>query len=258
MPPSNEKDRKEASAKASPFQVVVDASKSKTAFTLFVTNPKHYVFVASAGISLLATLYIPYHVAHNLGEAGARTGFAVFCVGGLWAGTISSLFTVSIQESINRFRALNGRLEKEIAGLGTEVDKLEETSKQMAEELKQFDDIRKQMESCAADAGVEVTELFQQTTGVFDSMKNVQEQQEYALLRKIAADIEFMDDSEGMNLKEFQRFCVRVPAQYKAILKNHEEETFNEIAGDDHIISYEELGVLFKKLIEQCPPQGGK
>merc|ERR1719362_1326506 len=128
----------------------------------------------------------------------------------------------------------------------------------MAKELEQFDDIRKQMESCAADAGVEVTELFKQTTGVFDSMKDVQEQQEYALLRKIAADIEFMDDTEGMTLKEFQRFCVRVPAQYKAILKNHEEETFNEIAGDDHIISYDELGVLFKKLVEQCSPQGGQ
>jgi len=258
MPASNEKDRKDASAKASPLQVVIDATKSKTALTLFVTNPKNYAFVGSAAISILATAYIAFHVSCDLGTFGARTEFAVFCVGGLWAGTISSLFTVSIQESINRFRALNGRLEKEIEGLSTEVDKLEETSKKMAEELKQFDDIRTQMEACASEAGVEVSELFKQTTGVFDSMRDVQAQQEYALLRKIAADIEFMDDSEGMTLKEFQRFCVRVPAQYKAILKNHEEETFKEIAGDDDIISYDELAVLFKKLIDEAHPEGGQ
>jgi len=256
MPASNEKQRKDASAKASPLQVVIDATKSKTAFTLFVTNPKNYAFVGSAAISTLATVYIAFHVSLDLGSFGARTEFAVFCVGGLWAGTVSSLFTVSIQESINRFRALNGRLEKEIEGLSTEVDKLEETSKKMAEELKQFDDIRTQMEACAAESGVEVTQLFTQTTGVFDSMKNVQEQQEYALLRKIAADIEFMDQSEGMTLKEFQRFCVRVPAQYKKMLKNHEEESFKEFCGDDNIISYDEMGALFKKLVENCKPQG--
>merc|ERR1712232_1317663 len=123
----------------------------------------------------------------------------------------TSLFQVSIQESINRFRALNKRLEKDVAALGHEVDALKETSDRLGKSLAAFDDIRKEMDAYAKKSGVKIDEVFKQTQGIFDSMSQLQDKQEQTILMKAYTDLEFKDDTEGMTLKEWKRFCTRVP-----------------------------------------------
>jgi len=255
----NEEERKKALP--SPFKVLQEAMSSKTSFMLFVLNPKNMLFVIMAGLASLCTLYTTWHagweVVLHFGF-GTRTEFCYLLQIGLWAGAISTLFQVTIQDSINKFTALNNRLEKEVGELAQEVNGLEATSEQLAEQLTAFDGIRAQMEECAKNSGVEFQELFAKTTSVFSSMTDVQKKQDYALLEKAAADIEFMDNQAGMTLQEFKRFCKTVPTKFREKLSNDIEETFKTVAGEDGIISYDEQKAFFNKILEDCNPQAGE
>jgi len=245
-------------AMATPVEVLRNATSSKASLMLFIFNPKNYLFCCLAALSSLATFWVLLHAgrkeAFTSDGYGRRTEFCAFILLGLWGGTFSTLLQVTIQESINRFTALNNRLGKEVEGLSKEVDGLTETSERLAAELKEFDGIRTEMEQYAAEAGIEFKDLFNKTSGIFDSMGNAQDQSEFVLLQKVAADIEFMDNKAGMTFPEFRRFCMRVPLKYRDRLKEDQENTFKDVAGEDEIISYEEANNFFKRLVKECDP----
>jgi len=255
MSPTGKSDHK----KANPLEVLKNAVKSKQSFLLFVGNPKNWFFCACLILAIYSTFALITQVTvYHPGHIGRPTELCFFSVLGLWAGTISALFQVTIQESINRFRALNSRLQKDVELLSHEVDNLNATSDKFAEQLKQFADIKQQMQEYSATAGVEFDSLFSKTCGVFETMGRVQFEQERTLLLKIAADVEFMDNEEGMTFREFKRFCLRAPEQYRQKLKENQEELFKQVAGDDDIISYSEMRVFFDKLVKDCNPQTGE
>mmetsp|Transcript_73232 Transcript_73232/g.177028 ORF Transcript_73232/g.177028 Transcript_73232/m.177028 type:complete len:267 (+) Transcript_73232:41-841(+) len=255
----HEREKKEAMA--SPVEVLKKATSSKANFLLFALNPKNAMFMGLSTIALIATLYVFVHAGWKSlrNGPGTRTDFAVFVLIGLWGGTISTLFQVTIQESIDRFRALNNRLEKEVEMLGTEVEGLEATSEQLESQLKEFDGIRKEMEACAEAAGVQFQDFFKQTNDIFGSMSSVQKQQDMALLEKAAADIEFLDSSAGMSFTEFKRFCKTVPSKFREKLSDASEEKFKSVAGDDGVISVDELRAFLHAFVEECGnPQAGE
>lgn len=240
----------EQGAKATPVEILRTALSSKSNFTLFIFNPKNSLF---CGLSVIAvwlttnwvlqvTVYHPGHV----GNPTLINGFVIAC---LWFGVVSTLFQVTIQESINRFRALNGRLQQDIDGLSNTVNGLHEMSEKFKSQLEQFADIRLQMEDYAKGAGLHFDEVFSNTAGVFENMKKVQTQQAVTLLRKTAADVEFMDNCEGLNLQEWKRFCLRAPQPYKDKLQHNQEATFKSIAGNNEIAEHEEFMRFVEDLI---------
>lgn len=249
----------EEAAKASPMAIINKALSSKANLTLFVTNPQHWLFCALTVVALWlticwvmqVTMFHPLHVGHPT----LLNGFVVIC---LWFGAVTALLQVTMQESINRFRALNNRLERDIAGLSKSVEGLQATREKFQNQLDQFADIRVQMSDYAKEAGLQFDEVFSQTTSVFDNMHKMQTQQAILMLKKTATDVEFMDNAEGVNFTEWKRFCLRAPQPYKDMLKDIQEQKFKEIAGGDDIINHQEFNAFVDRLVQECGnPQTG-
>merc|ERR1719499_974575 len=53
----------------------------------------------------------------------------------------------------------------------------------------------------------------------YKQMDNLMQNNENVLLRQLAADVEMVDDQEGMSEKEFRRFKARLPKRYKKLVE---------------------------------------
>lgn len=243
----------EKGTKATPVDVINKALSSKANLTLFVTDPQHWLFCGLTLVALWLTLCLAFQVLlfhpGHVGHPTLLNGFVVAC---LWFGAISTLFQVTLQESINRFRAMNGRLERDIAGLSNSVEGLQATRQKFRDQLGQFGDIRAQMGEYAAAAGLQFDEVFSKTTDVLENMEKMQTQQTITLLKKTAADVEFMDNVEGVNLSEWRRFCLRAPQPYKDMLREGQEQRFKEVAGDSDVISHGEFMAFVNRFVQEC------
>lgn len=75
-------------------------------------------------------------------------------------------------------------------------------------------------------------------------------QNERALLGKIAQDLEFLDKDAGMQEDEFNQFFARMPHhlqhRFKAL-----GLTFDKVAGDDGIVDFMEVEDMITKLMAE-------
>merc|ERR1711890_2786 len=70
-----------------------------------------------------------------------------------------------------------------------------------------------------------------------------------SLLEKIVAEIEFMDNNEGLSQKEFATFLRRVPANMKKKFDKVQADFKKYDTNEDGILSYEELTQLFDQVM---------
>mmetsp|Transcript_44302 Transcript_44302/g.122636 ORF Transcript_44302/g.122636 Transcript_44302/m.122636 type:complete len:264 (+) Transcript_44302:117-908(+) len=252
---SKKESASEQEAKASPWGVLKEALSSKQSFTFFVMDPSHWLFLGLAACAI----YGSFQVTTQVGSAqvdgddyhiGRPTLLCGLTVCGLWFGTISSLFQATIQESINRFRALNSKLEEEVKQLSSEVDVLTGTSDRLSKHLESFEGIRRDMEAYAEKSGKSFDEIFGKTSSVFDEMNKMQLQKEKVLLEKVYTDLEFMDSQEGMTFTEFRRFCTRVPEKYRNMLKNQQKMFQDMDTNSDGVLTTAEMKNLIESLIQ--------
>lgn len=245
--------KSESEVEATPFTILMEALQSKQSFMLFAFNPKHWFFLGAAFLAVYGTYsWVANEMLFHPGDARWSVSICFFAIVGMWVAAFMSLFQVSIQESINRFRALNQKLEQEVLKLGKQVDTLTDTSAKLEAELDQFSEIRAAMESYAMESGVQLGSLLKESTEIFDKIARVSEKNDKAVLMKLAADVEFRDGDEGMTFKEFKTFCARVPKHYREKLKENQEARFKDIAGEDGIIQQEELSAFFEELVKDC------
>ena len=81
-------------------------------------------------------------------------------------------------------------------------------------------------------------------------MERMTNQNERALLGKIAQDIEFLDKDAGMQEAEFNDFFARIPPhlqnRFKAL-----GLTFAKVAGDDGVVDFMEIEDMINKLMSE-------
>lgn len=244
--------KSEKDVEVSPLGILMDAARSKKSFMLFIFNPKHFFFFGCTLIALYGTYEIVLDEVLKIGDFSYSVELCAFAVSGMWVAAFMSLFQVSIQESINRFRALNQQLAKEVAKLGKQVDTLQDTADKLQDELENFGEIREAMELYALESGMEMGELLKESGEMFEKMNRAAKKNDMALLQKLAADVEFRDGDEGMTFKEFKAFCARVPKHYREKCRQDQEKKYAQIAGEDGIIQHEELVEFFKELVAEC------
>merc|ERR1712176_1404387 len=100
-------------------------------------------------------------------------------------------------------------------GMRIQCDKL-------GQSLAQFNELRRQMETEAANMGIQLDEFQEAAAGMFNTMTELQSEQEIILLERIAADVEFRDAEIGLSYTEWEIFCSRVPQKYRKELEDQE------------------------------------
>jgi len=151
----------------------------------------------------------------------------------------------------------NSELKTQVNGLHEQNEKLTSTLNDMTAQndrlqgaMGQFDDLRADMESMADQAGEDFHAMIQETMNKYKQMDTLMLNNEQVLLRQLAADVEMVDNEEGMSKKEWRRFKARLPKRYK-LLVEREDITFESLDTDgSESIDPKELTAMIQRLID--------
>jgi len=121
--------------------------------------------------------------------------------------------SAQLKEETQAIRAQNEKLTGTVESMSVKHDEL-------TEGLKAFDELRGHLNSMAEEQGEQMQDLISRTGDTFDKMDNLMKDNEQVLLHQIAADVELIDDEQGLSEREFKRFVARLPKRYKALVKN--------------------------------------
>jgi len=130
----------------------------------------------------------------------------------------------ALKDNVNKLNEQNEKLNATLAEMTTQNDRLQE-------DMKQFDELRGEMMAHAENAGEEFSEMVRETMAKYEQMDDLFRSNEVVLLRQLAAQVEFMDQSEGMDIREFKRYKARLPKRYKAIMEE-QGITFEQMDSD--------------------------
>jgi len=166
--------------------------------------------------------------------------------------------TEELRQTNAQLETANSNLKGNVQGLAVQNDKLEETLKAMTEQydileegMKKFDDLRETLSAVATDADENMSEMIGKTMDKFNQMDTLLHDNEIVLLQQLAADVEFLDESEGMSEREWKRFHTRLPKRYKRIV-DAKGWTFESLDHNgDGSIDTHELAELINTLIKE-------
>lgn len=233
---------------------------TKTQFMLFMVDPRNLFFAIlflTCGFMLLnfcffEVLWKPLHYSY-------LTLITLLAIGGMFAGTYNTFLLGQMQDQIDRFRALNKKLEANCARMEADLHDLKQVSDRMHQELDNFKDVKQQMEQIAKDQGVEFKDMMSKCGHVFDGLKRKNREQMRLILEQTQASVEFsLDGGEGMNRNEFKRFAARLPEAYKVRpykgkdwnKKEDVDALFVELAKDGDIVDSPTISAMIDGMVE--------
>ncbi|CAD7697355.1 unnamed protein product [Ostreobium quekettii] len=149
-----------------------------------------------------------------------------------------------------RLEGANKLIAAKVDGLEGTVDELQGVSEELMRDLEGFGELRTAMEEMAAKSGADLAETVGSINGVYDRLYGLTLENEKALLKRAAQDLEFLDRDEDFSKQEFQRFLQRIPTQFR---RRFEASglTFEAVAGEDQEISFKEMGGLIDRLLAE-------
>lgn len=151
---------------------------------------------------------------------------------------------------MNKLEVTNQKIAVQVDKLNSTVDDLQGVSDALQKDLLGFSDLRQSMDEFTKKTGVDMAHALGEINGVYDRMYDLTLENERALLKRVAQDLEFMDRDEDMSKMEFQRFLQRIPKQFKERFEA-KGLTFEAIAGEDKEIDFREMGALIEKLLDE-------
>jgi len=149
-----------------------------------------------------------------------------------------------LKEETRGIRVQSEKLNATVTAMGEQHDHLTES-------LKDFDELRATLNSMAEESGEQFSDLIYKTSETFQKMDDLVQMNEKVLLHQLIADVEMIDDTSGMQLKEYKRFVARLPKRYKAIIssKGITFETFD--TDNDGVIDVKEIRELVENLTSE-------
>jgi len=152
-----------------------------------------------------------------------------------------------LKEETRAIRLQSEKLSTTVTAMGEQHDALTES-------LKDFDELRAQLNSMAEETGEQFSDLIYKTSETFQKMDELVHDNERVLLHQLIADVEYFDDKEGMGEKEYRRFVARLPKRYKELIKA-KDITFETFDTDiNGVIDPNEI----KNLVEQLTSEVAK
>merc|ERR1712228_60 len=208
-----------------------------------------------------------------IGTAGGATsyilaGVAAIIMSGYGANHFRIL--LGLKEQVDKMSNLNRRFRAENAALQQEVDKLsrareqlssvesglKESNRRLKENVEKFKKLDENLKKLA-DSNIEgLDKLRKSSEQVMQTMQESLIRHEKEILNKVFDHLEFGDEKPGLSRDEFKAFWKQMPSSYHDRWKRG-GQTFEDIAGDDGVLDYQEFTAMCDSFAEAEAKAGG-
>ncbi len=183
-------------------------------------------------------------------------GVAIFGIVALIVSFITNIlvFPFMLIAIISSFIALwyidiLGTLKENLKEMEESINLLKSNNDRLHNELNAMEELRKHLELYAKENKSNFNEVLDNFHKSFKRLEDITISNERTLLYRIAQDLEFMDNKEGMSKQEYKRFIRRVPKHLQLSFDKLNKTHFDEIAGADKKIDYKEVQNLISSII---------
>ena len=156
--------------------------------------------------------------------------------------TVASFFAVW-------YLKLLGSLTQQVDKLEVTVESLKNSNDTLHNELLGLQTLRKNLEEYAKENKNDFSKMLNDVNSSFDRLENITKENEKVLIARIAQDLEFLDNKEGMKREEYERFINRIPHNLKKEFDNLGYNSFERVAGDNKIVDYKEIKEMVEALV---------
>jgi len=231
---------------------------NQTAWEWFKEKPlQRWPFFLFLLFGLLTVIWLFMYIA---GQASGYILAGAFAVVMSVYGANHFRLLLGLKEEVDKMDKLNQAFRAENAAIKQEVDKLsraresltnveeklEESNAKLKENLEKFRELDNNLKKLAGSNIQGLEKLQSSCEAVMNRWKESLIKHEKTLLNKVFDGFEFADDKPDMSKEEFQNFIKALPPAYQERWRNM-KVTFEELAGDDNLMQYDE----FRKLVDR-------
>ena len=156
--------------------------------------------------------------------------------------TVASFFAVW-------YLKLLGSLTQQVDKLEVTVESLKNSNDTLHNELLGLQTLRRNLEEYAKENKNDFSKMLNDVNRSFDRLENITKENEKVLIARIAQDLEFLDNKEGMKREEYERFIQRIPKNFKKDFEKLGYNSFERVAGDNKIVDYKEIKEMVEALV---------
>ena len=142
-----------------------------------------------------------------------------------------------------------GSLTQQVEKLETTVESLKESNDTLHSELLALSSLRKNLENYAQENQEDFTKVLSDINGSFERLEEITKANERVLIARVAQDLEFLDNKEGMKREEYERFINRVPNNLKKKFKELGYTSFEKVAGENNMVDYKEIKNIVQSVV---------
>ncbi len=144
-----------------------------------------------------------------------------------------------------------GSLKENISDMQESIDDLKKNNDHLHSELKSLEELRINLEEYAKTNKADFSKILGDVNSSFDKLEKITMANERTLMYRIAQDLEFLDQKEGMSKIEYERFVQRIPKHLKDSFVALQDTTFDAVAGDDKKLDYKEVESLVTSIVDK-------
>lgn len=171
---------------------------------------------------------------------------------------VSSIFAMwylrilgSLKEQVEIFDKQNIKLGENIVNMEESIVTLKNSNDNLHIELTALQTLRSNLESYAKDTKTDFSKILGDVNSSFKRLEIITRENEQALLERIAQDLEFLDNNEGMQRDEYERFLERIPFHLQKTFENLGDTSFDKIAGKNMKVDYIEIKQLVHSILKK-------
>jgi len=142
-----------------------------------------------------------------------------------------------------------GSLTKQVNKLETTVERLKLNNDTLHNELLSLKSLRENLEIYAKNNKEDFNKVLNNINSSFERLEKITKENEKVLIARIAQDLEFLDNKEGMKREEYERFINRIPNNLQSKFKDLGYTSFDKVAGDNNIVDYKEIKNIVQSLV---------
>jgi uncharacterized surface protein with fasciclin (FAS1) repeats len=172
--------------------------------------------------------------------------------------TISSLFAMwylgilgSLKKQVELFEQQNTKLSKNVVNMQESIVTLKKSNDTLHQELTSLVTLRTNLESYAKETKTDFSKILSDVNSSFQRLETITRENEQALLERIAQDLEFLDNNEGMQRDEYERFLERIPLHLQTTFHSLGDTSFEKIAGNNMKVDYKEIKQLVHSILQK-------
>jgi hypothetical protein len=139
------------------------------------------------------------------------------------------------------------KLKGEVAELNDDVDEMQRSAADLEKQVEAFGPLLEQLGIIAKDSE-ELAGIIDETNQIFSDTKRAMLQNERASLLNTYYQVCYLDRSDGMSAREYERFLGMLSEKHRAMFTKR--GTFEDLAGEDGIMDANEFQVVLEHVLK--------